>query len=159
MEGLFLCCCWCCCCLTQIRLSNKHGHVCWNSNRRLPLIFCRPRKTTSVFRFRLQHANGSLPFPFSVSSVFHIYIDIYILVDVNLAWLLHDCNQQLRDSAAVTSDLSMADGQFLLYIFPHLARLLLPGGSLFFGRTNPRALKILMESIKLCTCKNEPSVL
>jgi hypothetical protein len=49
------------------------GHVCRNSNR---LLFADQGKQTSVFLFRLQQTL-KFAFPFSVSSVFRIYI--YIL--------------------------------------------------------------------------------
>jgi hypothetical protein len=59
-------------------LGDIDGHFFSKSKRRLPFIVCRPRKTNFRFRFCLQQTNGSLPFPFSVSSVYHTYTYMYI---------------------------------------------------------------------------------
>ncbi len=47
-------------------LSSIDGHVCWNSNHRLPFIVCQPRKTNVHFPFPFAANNVSLPFPFSI---------------------------------------------------------------------------------------------
>jgi hypothetical protein len=60
---------------------NQHrldGHIYLNSNRRLPLIVCRPRKKTFYFRFPFTANKQKLPF--SVSSVYCMYIYIYIYI-------------------------------------------------------------------------------
>ncbi len=74
------------CYLNELFLFVQNQHkwaLGWNSNRRLPFIVCRPRKTNFHFPFRLQQTNGKLllPFfvyskqtklPFSVSSIFRL---------------------------------------------------------------------------------------
>ncbi len=63
-------------------ITTTDGHVSETAIVDFRLPFADQGKQTSVSRF--QQANGSLPFPFSVSSVFRIHIHIYICINLHI---------------------------------------------------------------------------
>ncbi len=71
-------------------ISRIDGQVCWNSNRRLPFIICRPRKTNFRFPFAANKEILSSSFSSVFSVCVYILIFIFIFICCRSKWKMEN---------------------------------------------------------------------